>query len=340
MIPRFSGGEALTIARDHFGISAESARPLVAYSDQNFRLRCGQTGRDLVLKISNAAETEVGLDLQNQAMRHAARHLRSLAVARVESTVAGERMVAAQAGSGRSHLVRLLTFVPGRLLAEVEKPATSTLRALGRAMADLDRALAGFDHPAARRQASWDPRNGSMLRAYLRYLVDDRQRSLVEQFLDRFENDTAPLLKSLRQTVIHNDGNPHNILVDDSADGVCGIVGIIDFGDVVHSHTVCEVAVAAAYATLGAKSPVATAAAVVSGFHQSLPLTTDEIRGLLDLICVRLCASVTFAAFNKTRDPDNAYLEINVAPAWRVLETLARVPPQEVRQVFSEACRI
>ena len=337
-IPRFSATQALAIASEHYGVVASAARPLVAYRDQNFLLKCEAPDREVVLKISNSSEDEQSLDLQNRALQHAASHLSSLAVARVLESVSGESIATLSSTDGNRHLVRILTFVRGRLLAEVANPATETLRGLGRSLAELDCALSTFEHPAAHHLASWDPKNGSLLWAYTRYLAGDDRRELVERHLGRFESRSAVRLGELRSSVIHNDGNPHNILVEACEEGECRISGIIDFGDVVHSHIVCEPAVAAAYAMLGASSPVAAAAAVVSGYHQCLPLTGDEIDLLFDLICVRLCASVTFSAFNQARDPDNAYLRVCEAPAWSALEMLAQIPPREIRQAFSQAC--
>ena len=62
----------------------------------------------------------------------------------------------------------------------------------------------------------------------------------------------APALESLRTSVIHNDANDHNVLVDDAGDRV---VGLLDFGDLVHSVTAQEAAVAVAYAMFHRRRP-------------------------------------------------------------------------------------
>ena len=57
----------------------------------------------------------------------------------------------------------------------------------------------------------------------------------------------APRFPELRTSVIHNDANDNNILVQESGSQV---KSIIDFGDMVHTYTICELAIAIAYMIL------------------------------------------------------------------------------------------
>ena len=70
-------------------------------------------------------------------------------------------------------------------------------------------------------------------------------------------------------------------------------MSVIDFGDMHHGLTVAELAIAAAYALLGKRDPLAAAAAVVRGYHAALPLEETEIALLHTLIAARLAVSVT-----------------------------------------------
>ena len=67
---------------------------------------------------------------------------------------------------------------------------------------------------------------------------------------DPFRSDIEPLLPGLPQGVIHNDGNDYNVLVEPSGDWGNQVSGVIDFGDMVHSCRINELAVACAYAML------------------------------------------------------------------------------------------
>ena len=49
----------------------------------------------------------------------------------------------------------------------------------------------------------------------------------------------------LPHSVIHNDANDYNVLIEDGR-----MSGLLDFGDLVHSATVCDLAIALAYTML------------------------------------------------------------------------------------------
>ena len=124
------------------------------------------------------------------------------------------------------------------------RPSPSARRAVGAAVARLDRALAGFAHPLAQRALLWDVTRLPELRPKLGHVAADR-RGLVERTLDRYEAVIEPALSLVPLSTIHGDVNPTNLLVErDDAERVAGIV---DFGDLVHARTVIDPAIAAAY---------------------------------------------------------------------------------------------
>src|SRR5690606_15870062 len=116
------------------------------------------------------------------------------------------------------------------------------------------------------------------------------------------------------------------------------VVGLIDFGDLVHSYTVAEVAVAAAYAMLGKPDPLPAAAAVVAGYHGAFPLHEAEVDVLFALVAMRLCTSVVLSACRAKEAPGDAYLTISEAPAWALLERLAAVHPRWAAYTLRHAC--
>jgi 4-aminobutyrate aminotransferase-like enzyme len=140
---------------------------------------------------------------------------------------------------------------------------------------------------------------------------------------------------SLRFSIIHNDANDYNILVNESEQRVSAI---LDYGDVVYSATVCNLAVALAYVMLDKPDPIGAAAQVVATYNATYPLTEPEVDALYTLAVTRLCCSVCYAA-KQTRDaPDNEYLNISNAPAWALLERLAMIPFEWPTRVFRYAC--
>ena len=113
---------------------------------------------------------------------------------------------------------------------------------------------------------------------------------------------------SLRPGVIHGDANDHNVLASAGR-----MTGLLDFGDMVHSAIVCDLAVALAYAMLGERDPLAAAGAVIRGYHRHNPLNRSEQLALDVLVRARLAASLCYAAHNKIREPDDPYQVVSEA---------------------------
>ncbi|HEU5423387.1 MAG TPA: aminotransferase class III-fold pyridoxal phosphate-dependent enzyme, partial [Nitrolancea sp.] len=173
---------------------------------------------------------------------------------------------------------------------------------------------------------------------YLGSIADPARRALVERLFATFEAETLPKLASLRASVIYNDANDYNALVRAEEPGEPQAVGVIDFGDMLRTATVCELAIGCAYAMFGKPDPLAAAAHVVAGYHDALLLSEDELAALYPLILARLCVSVTNSAYQQAIDPGNAYLQISDRPAWETLERLADVPPALALALFRDAC--
>ena len=176
---------------------------------------------------------------------------------------------------------------------------------------------------------------------HLAEIDDPARRALVEGLLARFEQETAPLLPTLRQGVIHGDANDYNVLAGGNGDLLTHnqrVVGLVDFGDMVYSCLVCDPAIAAAYALLDKPDPLAAAAQVVGGYHSALPLAEAEISAIWDLICMRLCMSVCHAAHQRRLAPENEYLSISEQSAWQALAKLARIHPRLAHYTLRDAC--
>jgi 4-aminobutyrate aminotransferase-like enzyme len=144
----------------------------------------------------------------------------------------------------------------------------------------------------------------------------------------------------LRTSVIQNDANDYNVLVNAPATRDRQVVGLVDFGDMVETWTVQELAVAVAYAILGKADPLTAAAAVVGGYHEALPLEEPELEVLAHLVPLRLCTSVCLSARRRTEEPDNEYLTISEAPAWKSLQALSSLHPRLLRDSFRDACAL
>lgn len=311
--PRFSLEEAQAIARDHYGIEAE-ARLLTSERDQNFRL-CTPAGAEFVLKIANASEAEVVIAFQNAVMRH----LQDL-----DPSLPAPHVIPTRDGAfhflQRGHLTRMLTFRAGRLMHQVER--TPLLRAsLGKAHARLISALAAFAGETPPGELLWNLLRAQQLRPFLKHIEAPERVAVLEATLDRFEATAAPWLAHAPAQVIHNDLNPHNVVVDE--DGA--VSGVIDFGDMVSAPLVCDVAVAAAYHVRDDDAPMADAREYIDAFGAERALSTEETALLPVMVAMRLAMTVLITNWRASLYPDNrAYILRNEPNAWRGLLAMTK----------------
>ncbi|MGE0126473.1 MAG: aminotransferase class III-fold pyridoxal phosphate-dependent enzyme [Blastocatellales bacterium] len=336
--PSFSLEAATELAREIYGVRAQVS-PLPSERDQNFLLR-DQSGDKFVLKISNALEDRAMLEAQRQAMELIAEH--APPCQRVTPTQSGDFFTEVRSASGLKHLARMVTWLSGVPLGAVRRHSPELLRDLGRRVGQVDRALAGFDHAAIHRDFHWDLASGlSVIRDYQALIADAEMREMIVKFADEFERDVAPALPRLRKSAIHNDANDYNVIVgggDDLYSKNQRVTGLIDFGDMIYSFTVGDLAIAIAYAILDKPDPLAAAAEIVGGYHAEYALTEDEMSALFDLVRLRMLVSVCVAAHQQRQRPDDAYLNVSQQPIRNTLPKLARIHPRFAEAVFRHAC--
>ncbi len=346
--------EAVRFARELYGV-AVAAKKLPGEHDDNFQLTTTEAatqtlslsseGSDqasnasvFVLKVMHPAREPSLIELQCQALQHLADRAPHLGLPRVWPSTAGEAFTTVTGADGFERLVWLLTYVPGTVLADVRPHSRELLLSIGRFLGEMDAALAGFEHPAAKRELKWDLAGASWIRAHVDHIVDPPRRALVEKLLARYEADVLPVAPQLRRSVIYGDANDYNVLVSEPLPLPRSILSVIDFGDMHHSFTVAEAAIGAAYAMLGKSEPLQAAAALVAGYHSAFPLDEQEIAVLYGLIGARLAVSVTNSAQRASVRSDDAYVTISEAPAWEALERWAEIHPRFAHYTFREAC--
>jgi 4-aminobutyrate aminotransferase-like enzyme len=183
----------------------------------------------------------------------------------------------------------------------------------------------------------WDIKNALQLRSLIKAVSDPRLRALAERTLDRFENRVQPRLNSLRAQIIHDDLNPANILVEQG--NSLKPAGIIDFGDLVHTPLINDLAVAAAYQLNPGDDPLAGALPLVSGYHAVTPLEPDEMDLLPDLVMARLTASILIANWRVSKHPQNRdYILIDSKSSRARLAAMDATPRIKLQRQLRQAC--
>ncbi len=292
--PGFSAGESAALLAEHWGLSGR-LDPLTSERDLNWRVTT-DTGR-FVLKFANRLEDPQITRFQNLALRHVAARDPGLSVPRVVPTRAGATDVPLPDGS----LMRLLTYVEGRPM-HLAPPSAALRHGVGVMAARLTRALEGFSHPAAGHHLQWDIKQAAGLRPLLPAIAEADLRDLCVAWLDWFDR-IRPDLDALPWQVVHADLNPHNVLT--APDDPAQVAGVLDFGDMVFTPRVCDLAVAAAY-HIQPGAGAASLAEVVAGWDSILPLLPAERALLPGLTAIRMVTTLAITSHRAARWPDNA----------------------------------
>ncbi|MGO4293541.1 aminotransferase class III-fold pyridoxal phosphate-dependent enzyme [Chitinophaga sp. RAB17] len=314
--------EMKVLVQEHYGMEV-SVQPLDGYEESNYLLT-DSTGRRYICKVAGMDSNWYLLDAQVKILQHLAGTPVVESFQQVQLNRSGEAITVTPAG-----YMRILTFLEGKIWAEEITHTPSLLNSLGQFMGRMDRALEGFAHPAAYRICSWDLRNTMAAKAHLSAIKDHERRRMAAYFLLQFETEIVPQLPHLRMAVIHNDANDYNVLVKNEA-----VTGLIDFGDMVYTQLVNNLAIACTYAMLHQQDPLAAAAMVVKGYHQEWPLTAEEIACLYYLIAARLCISVTNSAKHTAEGSSNPFHFITEKAAWELLYQLIKINPMAATDAF------
>lgn len=361
--PELTTEEAARLALEHFGVRVDAhaqVTQLDSYEDANFRLRDAHApGHDLTLKVHNGVDTSTPalIEAQDAAIRAVRAH--GIWAPHAQPTLDGRAMATVELQNGRgerhTHAIRLLEFRRARLHAQLE-PTVEVCAALGSVIARVDLALATVCTPtqaAAQRTSAWDLRNfREAALPTARAHAAEAELPLIDAAASWYDEGVVPVAGRLRAQVIHADLNDNNLLVSEgrSAEPRAGAVGapaadaeaavtaapagVIDFGDLMWSWRVCDLAVALAYVLIQCHyetnvergSPArawACCAAMAAGYETHAPLDAAEWRALPGLIAARVITALGVGTCSAAQEPANAYLRLALEPCQRVLRLLA-----------------
>lgn len=328
--------EAQIWAERHWSLAVRKIRPLPGEIDYNFYIET-EDDKAYTFKVSRPEADREAIDFQQAALQWIIQFTLPIELPYPIPSHQDQMILIEQDEEGEDRVLRMVQWVPGKVLAKVRPKSLDLLYQLGEACGALCKALEGFDHPAAHRFFKWDIAQLPWIEEHLDKIEDPERRALVDHYVKAFHQKVAPRLPYLRKSIVHNDANDYNVLVRYIGSRAV-INGIIDFGDAIYTQTINDLAIAIAYGIMDKADPLEAAAAMVKGFHAGFPLLPEEIELLYDLVASRLVISVTNATINKYDEPENTYLQISERPAWSLLEKWRTIPAALAHYTFRHAC--
>lgn len=352
--PTFTESQARALVESVFGLKVSQIRPLPSYDDQNFHVRISgaedtsEGPTDYVLKISNteSSKTPELVEVQSHIIMFLSEAgFPTALVRRTKGDSITSLLSVDQGSETKSYVVRLLTYLPGRPVAEVPL-SPPLLHDIGRLAARLDKTLEKFQHPKLsslrRENFIWNLRNVPLLEKYLPALGQDRNRAIVEHVIRLFKEEIAAKLSQFRECINHGDLNDHNILVEPSksASGGHQVSGILDFDDMSYGYYVFEVAITIMYMMIESKDPIPVGGHVLAGFESVIPLTAVERSALYLLVCSRFCQSLVMAEYSCQLQPENKeYLMITAKTGWKHLQQMYDMGQKAVEEIWFETAK-
>lgn len=342
--PLIDEDTARKVLNKHYGLSdVAKLSDLESYDDRNFRVELNN-GQVYTLKFHNGVETDNLPLIQAQDQLLSFLFNAGITCPAPEPTKTGVTIafeplfVVGTPDQTRSIAIRLLSWVHGapmNTISTTKELLTKAGAFFGRLSLKLDE----FDHIGAHRIHQWDLAQTESIETFMHGLTDSKQRQLVQQVVDEFRERVKPKISQLRHGILQADFNDANIIVQDGK-----LAGVIDFGDMVYSARVNDVAIALAYAMLTSygrdSSPLMAACAFLQGFAQHYTLQAVEIELLYTLISCRLATSVTLGLYSYMQQPENQYLLLHAKPGWQALSFLRQQDPEQVTKAFQEALEV
>jgi len=289
--PNFTPAEAEDLLNHKYGKKFK-AGILPSYIDQNFKV-IDQSGVKYIFKIFNSYEEEAFIDATVKVLNYLTAEGFKGKIPEIIPTADGEDHITIDGTNGYLYKALLLTYLEGNFLGDEKKHSKSLISNIGSFMGKFDSTMSKFSHSGLDRHQIWDLKNAHYIRDKIKYINDLEKRRIADYYLFQFEISVLPKLRKCRVSVIHNDPNDYNLLIEGDT-----ITGLIDFGDMVKTHTIIELAVAATYLMMDKEDPIAVAEELIKGYHKNYPLHEEEVEILYDLICTRLALNVTNSAYN------------------------------------------
>jgi Ser/Thr protein kinase RdoA (MazF antagonist) len=331
--------QAQILVKQHWQLEG-TIKELPSYADRNFKITT-PTG-NYVFKIANPNWSYADLDIENEALLHLAKTCSDLSLPQVMLTQDHKHIIPLTTENGDLCHMRLLSFVDGDVYANIVKrediDQAYLQTSLGIAIGKLDHGLSDFTHASMDRYVDWSISNLPELQDEIAHIEDVQLRDLVAKHTRYFADNEAHWKATLPMSVIHNDANDFNVIVDsDANDPRPHVNAIIDFGDMCRHLRIVDLAITMVYAVQSIEDEQAVQdclMAILSGYQRHNPLTADEIKVLFHIIMARLCQSILMATRAYRKNPENDYIMVSQVGVRRLIRQLEAMDYMQLQNQF------
>jgi len=315
--------------KQHYAIDVVDVKPLEGYANLNLRIK-DKHGNLYVYKSFQQTDDRDFYESEVVVLNKLHQSLPGKFPKTIQSTKGNNFIKSIDKDQISTN--RILSWLDGDLMCNVEHNQ-KLFESLGEILANMDKELMGIDDPVIKsRHIEWDIQHFLELQKKTNTISDSSLWKLVEHYFLQFKQFVYPELASLRKSIIHNDANDWNVLVQDDQ-----VSGLIDFGDMVYAPLIQELAVSLAYALMDKEDPLEWATYILKSYHAVLPLEENEVDLLYYLIAARLCQSLVHSYFAIKENQSDEYTLVSQKPAIDLLTKWITISPDKASRVFRSA---
>ena len=333
--PSLSEAQAHALLRSHYDLQG-GLQALGSQQDLNLRVDSEQ-GR-FVLKACHGSYAEVELQAQHAALAYLREH--GLPVPKVRPANNGADLLALEI-DGQPLRVRLLDYIDGEPLTRLKHMPARLMAELGGLCAQVDKALAGFDHPGLARTLQWDPQHAvALVEHLLPVLSDPQRREQVAALAQQAAQALAPLVDTLPQQAVHLDITDDNVVWARDAQREWQLQGVIDFGDLLRTWRIADLSVTCTALLHHVEGDPLRILPAIAAYQAHNPLLEAELRALWPLMQLRAAVLVLSGEQQLAIDPHNDYIRNNITHEWEIFDTASALPAALVEAAILHAAGV
>ncbi len=315
-----------TFIERQYGFRIHDYKSLDGYESINFRLKTDK-GTFVLKQYQNNADVREWVEAENDVLLFLSENFLGVCSFPIPS-LTGNFLPENEA---EGTFYRLLNFLEGTFLGDAEH-TPELFFSFGEFLGGMNKVLFQYKNPIiSNRRYHWDNQFYTLNKKHISYIPDASKQALVEYFILQYEEQVVPMFSELRMSIIHGDANDWNVLTSGEK-----TTGIIDFGDMCHSHIVNELAIGICYVIMNKDNPTEAALPIIQGYHSVFPLEEKELEALYLSIAIRLCISVINSAYSARLQPDKSYITVSEKGAWDLLEKWVAINPIHAPRSFKK----